>query len=123
MSNLTINLFRNETNVEEYSAGESIFAMNDPGTVMYVVKEGEVEISFEDMLLETCAATVRHPERFAQTGTGWVLRELSRGDMKRVISFIEKNIDYFSNEGLKYATEKMPPETKIRLREMHKTKK
>jgi len=75
---------------------------------------------FVDMLLEICTETVRHQERFSQTGTGWVLRELSNADVKQVEIFIESNIGHFSGEGLKKAIEKMPDETQERLKQAHK---
>ncbi|MGH8647584.1 MAG: cyclic nucleotide-binding domain-containing protein [Gammaproteobacteria bacterium] len=40
----TLNLFKNADNVEEYPAGATIFEQGQPGRVMYVVLEGEVEI-------------------------------------------------------------------------------
>lgn len=88
-----------------------------------LAKDGESNFpGFTEMLLEVCTATVRYPERFAQTGTGWVLRELYRVAPSRIVAFIEENLDYFSAEALRYASEKMPPETRARLREMHKAK-
>ena len=71
---------------------------------------------FVDLLLDICAATVQSPERFAQTGTGWVLRELSLAEQARVLNFVEKYYDCFSREGLRYALEKMPAEVKARQR-------
>jgi 3-methyladenine DNA glycosylase AlkD len=86
-----------------------------------LAKDGDDNFpGFSDMLLEVCESTVRHPERFAQTGTGWVLRELGRAEPARVVAFIEANLANFSSEGLRYATEKMPAETKVRLKEMHR---
>ena len=72
------------------------------------------------MVLEICAATVQCQERFAQTGTGWVLRELSRAEPERVIAFLEVNARLFSAEGLRYAIAKLPPETKTRLTALHR---
>ncbi len=74
---------------------------------------------FTDMLLASCAALVRSPERFAQTGAGWTLRELSRADQERVVAFVEAHIQYFSREGLRYALEKMPSEVQHSLRRLH----
>jgi 3-methyladenine DNA glycosylase AlkD len=76
---------------------------------------------FTDLLLSTCAATVRHPERFSQTGTGWVLREPSRAEPARVAQFIEENIGYFSTESLNYATARLQPEAKAKLKKLHKS--
>lgn len=71
---------------------------------------------FVDLLLDICAATIQSPERFAQTGTGWVLRELSLADQACVLAFVEKYYDCFSREGLRYALEKVPAEVKARHR-------
>jgi CRP-like cAMP-binding protein len=39
-----LNLFKNADNIEEYPAGQTIFAEGQPGYKMYVVIDGEVEI-------------------------------------------------------------------------------
>ncbi len=70
---------------------------------------------FVEMVLETCDATVQSPERFAQTGTGWVLRELSRVEPEHVAEFVTRHVEQMSGEGLRYATAKLPPETRARL--------
>ncbi len=75
---------------------------------------------FIGMVLETCAATIQSPERFAQTGTGWVLRELSHAAPEQVSAFIEAHLHYFSREALRYATAKLPPHTKARLTQVHR---
>lgn len=60
------------------------------------------------LVLGVCARTVRDPELFAQTGTGWVLRELSLADRPAVLAFVERNLPRFSDEALRSVTEKMP---------------
>jgi 3-methyladenine DNA glycosylase AlkD len=70
---------------------------------------------FTDLLLDISAATVKHPERFSQTGTGWVLRELSLAEPARVERFVARYLCDFSNEGLRYATAKLAAESKRRL--------
>jgi len=47
------NLFKNEANVQKFSASQTIFQEGDPAEVMYVVREGEVEIRRGETLLET----------------------------------------------------------------------
>lgn len=39
-----------------YSAGAIVFQQGDPGTCMYVVQSGVVEMTIGDTLVETCAA-------------------------------------------------------------------
>lgn len=77
---------------------------------------------FTDMLLAACAPLVASPERFAQTGAGWVLRELSLAEPARVIGFVEERIGQFMREVLAYATEKMPADTQARLKALRSTR-
>jgi 3-methyladenine DNA glycosylase AlkD len=74
---------------------------------------------FTEMVLDNCSHLLGSQERFAQTGVGWVLRELSRADQDRVIGFVEANLDRFSREALKNATKYLPPEVKERLLRAH----
>jgi 3-methyladenine DNA glycosylase AlkD len=69
------------------------------------------------MLLDICAVTVACPERFAQTGTGWVLREVSVAERERVLAFVEQHLPLFSKEGLRYTLAKVP---KDRQRELQR---
>ncbi len=59
-------------------------------------------------VLQVCKTTIKNPERFAQLGTGWVLRELWLAEPAVVEVFIKENYQHFSREGLRYAIEKMP---------------
>jgi len=70
--------------------------------------------------LRNADALVRDPERFAQTGVGWVLRELSLADRKIVAAFAEEHAGRLSAEGVKYIVEKMPAGEKKRLLARHK---
>ena len=74
---------------------------------------------FIEMVLDNCSHLLGSEERFAQTGVGWVLRELSRTNEDRVIGFVEANLGRFSREGLKNATKYLPPEVGERLRQAH----
>jgi CRP-like cAMP-binding protein len=49
----TINTFKHETEVVTFLAGQTIFEEGDPGDVMYVVQEGEVNIMIHNQLIET----------------------------------------------------------------------
>lgn len=70
---------------------------------------------FTDLLLQVCGTVVQSKERFHQTGTGWLLRQISVIEPKAVSLFIETNYSYFSREGLRYALEKMSQKEKNRL--------
>lgn len=75
------------------------------------------------LLLDACDALTRDLARFAQTGAGWALRELSVFDRAAVIAFTEARITRLSAEGLRYVTEKMPPDTQQRLRALRQAAK
>ena len=49
----TINLFQHADDYESFPAGQIVFKEGQPGEVMYVVKEGEVDILVDDELCET----------------------------------------------------------------------
>lgn len=70
---------------------------------------------FTTMLLDVCERTVRHPERFAQTGTGWVLRELSHAKPGRVATFVERNLTRMSREAVRMAVAALEDVDRIRL--------
>ena len=74
---------------------------------------------FTGMILNDCSRLLESQERFAQTGVGWILRELSRSDQGRVIAFVEATLDRFSREALKNATKYLPPEVAEHLLQAH----
>ncbi|HEX9830863.1 MAG TPA: cyclic nucleotide-binding domain-containing protein [Thermodesulfobacteriota bacterium] len=65
----TINLFQQADDFESFPAGQIVFKEGQPGEVMYVVKEGEVDILIDDKLCET-------------VGPGGILGELALIDDK-----------------------------------------
>lgn len=68
-----------------------------------VAPQGEANFAgFTDLLLEACAANIRSADRFAHTGPGWALRELSRAEPERVREFVEAHPE-FSREGRRMA--------------------
>ncbi|MBU0758679.1 MAG: DNA alkylation repair protein [Nanoarchaeota archaeon] len=76
--------------------------------------------NFNNEIIEITSIVIRNPERFAQLGVGWVLRNLSVADLDLVVNFIKKNYSYFSREGLRYAIEKMEPGLRKELMEYNK---
>lgn len=50
---VTTELFRNETDAMRFAPGEVVFREGEPGEVMYVVLEGEVEAHVRGQLVET----------------------------------------------------------------------
>ena len=70
---------------------------------------------FTSMLLEVCEHTVQHSERFAQTGTGWVLRELSAAEPDRVAAFVRTHLDLMSREAARMSVAKLGDSDRDRL--------
>jgi 3-methyladenine DNA glycosylase AlkD len=63
---------------------------------------------FTDLLLEACAANIRYPYRFAHTGPGWALRELSLAAPERVRAFVDSHPE-ISPEGRRMALARLTP--------------
>ena len=72
-----------------------------------------------ELVLAACERVVRDPERFAQTGVGWVLRELSLFDRPRVIAFADEHLDDLSREAARSIAEKMPARDRAALLARH----
>jgi CRP-like cAMP-binding protein len=51
-----LDLFAEETDLAFFAAGQVIFDENDTGDVMYIVKEGQVDIKARDMTVEIVGA-------------------------------------------------------------------
>ncbi len=51
-----INYFKNAKEVVEYKAGQPIFLEGEHGKLMYAVREGEVNIIYNDHIIETVGA-------------------------------------------------------------------
>jgi 3-methyladenine DNA glycosylase AlkD len=63
---------------------------------------------FVPMILDACANNLAHHGRFAHTGPGWVLRELSRAVPEAVASFVEAHPE-MSAEAQRMATARLRP--------------
>jgi 3-methyladenine DNA glycosylase AlkD len=74
---------------------------------------------FVDRLLRACLQLAESKERFAQTGAGWVLRELSVVDPVAVTAALQTNADSFTSEGMRYASEKLTAAAKKKLKVLH----
>jgi 3-methyladenine DNA glycosylase AlkD len=86
-----------------------------------LAKRGEANFQgFTTLMLDTCAVTLRSEERFAQTGAGWLLRELAAADRDRVLAFTEAHLGQMSRESVRYVVERMPKSVQARVVSKHK---
>ena len=92
---------------------EAIAAWRDAGSLwqrraavvsfVNVAARGDTNFAgFTDLLLDACAANIRFAERFAHTGPGWALRELSAAEPERVRDFVDAHPE-LSREGRRMA--------------------
>jgi 3-methyladenine DNA glycosylase AlkD len=72
------------------------------------------------MIVDSAARVVADPARFAQTGVGWVLRELSGFDAGLVSRFAEAHLSELSREAMGYVTARLPPAERRRLLDLHR---
>lgn len=75
--------------------------------VNLVGRDPEVFPGARRLVLETCASNVADPQRFAQTGVGWVLRELSTVAPAAVTAFVDEHGDALSTEARRTATARL----------------
>lgn len=108
--------------ISEWRMAEGLWQRRASGVAFVnLASAGEQNfIGFVDMLLDTCESTIRSSDRFAQTATGWVLRELSRAEPERVTEFISTHIRHFSRDALRRATAQLHVTTRAHLKEMHR---
>lgn len=81
-----------------------------------LAKRGDANFKgFTALMLATCATTVRSPERFAQTGVGWLLRELAAAEREAVLAFTDEHLALMSREAVRYVVERMPKGVQARV--------
>lgn len=75
---------------------------------------------FCDLVFKICGTVVWSHQRFDQTAVGWVLRELSRAEPRRVETFFRRYALLMSKECARYAVAKLSPEVRAELLALHK---
>lgn len=90
-------------------------------TFASLAKRGEGNFEgFTRLMLETCAVTVCSEERFAQTGVGWLLRELAETERAAVLAFTRRHLGAMSREGVRYVVERLPEPERAAVLDAHK---
>ena len=109
----TFSMFQNAEDYETYPPGHIIFQRGEPGTVMYVVKRGEVELQIEDKPVTTVGsgaiigemALIDHAPR-SLTAVTKTECELVPIDQKR-FSFLVQQTPFFGLEVMKVMAERL----------------
>ena len=58
---------------------------------------------YHSLIIRSCTVLIRRDERFAKTGVGWILRDLSKHNAEAVTAFVDTHVHQFSVESLKNA--------------------
>lgn len=69
---------------------------------------------YRDVIEEVCGTVIQRPERFAKSGVGWMMREMSRFHQHAVVEFIDHHINSFSLESIRNATKQFSPDLRER---------
>ena len=86
--------------------------------VAFVPVAGRGDAVFDglvDMVLGVCAANALDPERFAQTGIGWVLRDLSDAAPGPVFGFLTAHRSHLSREAVRMAAARLTDDQRSSL--------
>ncbi len=80
------------------------------GFVPVAARGDELFPGLVDVIIDVCAANVVDQQRFAQTGVGWVLRDLSDAAPDRVFAFLTANHSTMSREAVRMASARLSDE-------------
>ena len=107
--------------ISEWRSGSTLWQRR-ASAVAFVnhAKREELFPGMHDLLLKSCRALVANPERFSQTGAGWVLRELRRSAPEAVLEFVSENADRMSREALRNAIKGFPEATRAQILRTHR---
>ena len=106
-------MFVNETDVRSYPSGHNFFAVGDTGDDMWVVLEGNVDISLRGRVLETVGpggvfgemALIDHRERSADVVAKSEVK-VAPIDQKRFV-YLLRNHPFFAIEVMKIMTDRL----------------
>jgi 3-methyladenine DNA glycosylase AlkD len=56
---------------------------------------------YHPLIKHSCQILIKRPERFAKTGVGWMLREMSKINSKFVLDFLDEELAHLTTESLR----------------------
>ena len=108
-----LTLFRKAKNIEEFSAGDTIFREGEPGSVMYVVMAGEVDITVGGESIETASpgdiiGEMALIDTMARSASALAVTEcrLAAVDEQEFINMVQEN-PFFSLHVLRVLAERL----------------
>jgi CRP-like cAMP-binding protein len=110
---ITFEIFRLETNVDFFAASDVIFCKGDARTVMYVVKEGEVDIKIGDKVVETVRPNGIFGEMAMVDGQPRTASAIARTDCKLIpidqkrFQFLVQQTPYFAIQVMQLLVERL----------------
>lgn len=103
----TIGLFRHAKDVRSFEPGQTIFKTGEPPDVMYVVQEGEIEITFEGTVVETLGSgnifgemSLINDEPRSATATSKTASKVVPVDLRHFMFLVEET-PYFAVQVMK----------------------
>ncbi|MGA2392277.1 MAG: cyclic nucleotide-binding domain-containing protein [Candidatus Lustribacter sp.] len=108
-----LSMFASDLDAQQYPAGHRFMSVGDHGEMMYVVTEGDVEISLRGKILETVhaggifgeLALIDHRERSADVIAKTDVK-VSALDQKRFL-YLVRNHPFFALEVMKIMAERL----------------
>jgi CRP-like cAMP-binding protein len=109
----TLNLFRNATDIQSYTAGQTIFEAGALGDVMYVVQEGDVDIVLAGRVIDSAGAGGIIGEMALISDKPRSASAVARTDCKLVpidekrFTFLVQQTPYFSIQVMRVIAERL----------------
>ena len=99
-------MFRNQTDFQNFHAGETIFRQGEPRTFMFVVNEGEVEIKIGNKTVEVVEPGGIFGEMAMIDGASRTATAIARSDC-RLVPIDEKRFQFLVQQTPYFAIEVM----------------
>jgi CRP-like cAMP-binding protein len=109
----SFDMFQKQTDVQSFSAGETIFRQGDPRTFMFVVNEGEIEIRVGNRVVEVVQPCGIFGEMAMIDGAPRTATAIARSDCKLVpidqkrFQFLVQQTPYFAIEVMRVLAERL----------------
>lgn len=108
--------------ISEWRGGSTLWQRRASAVAFVnLAKREELFPGMRELVLQSCAVLISSPERFSQTGAGWVLRELSRSAPEPVLEFVLGHSGWMSREALRNAIKALPEDVRTRILKRHGT--